>query len=196
MNQPKLFLLAGIGVVIGVVLLWGGFNSLTNVAITPILVDQEQATQASPSALINQIPNDQLAQVTKVVDGDTIEVLYQGAKYKVRYVGIDTPETVDPRRPVACFGREASDENKRLVEGKQVILKKDISESDKYQRLLRLVYLPLPNGQQLFVNDYLVRAGYAKNYTYPPDVTFTQQFLEAEREAREQKLGLWSSCKT
>ena len=126
-----------------------------------------------------------------MIDGDTIEL---STGQKVRYVGMDTPETVDPRRPVGCFGKEASSENKKLVEGKEVILEKDVSETDKYSRLLRYVYLPLPDGNLLFVNDYLVRAGFAKVYTYPPDVKFNEQFLQAEREARTQNRGMWAAC--
>lgn len=133
--------------------------------------------------------------VLKVVDGDTIEVLYDGEKKSVRYIGIDTPETVDPRRPVGCFGKEASDENKRLLEGKVVILEKDVSETDKYNRLLRYIYLPLDDGTTLFVNDYLVRQGFAQASTYPPDVRETDRFLQAQTEARDNNRGLWGACK-
>jgi micrococcal nuclease len=129
--------------------------------------------------------------VTKVVDGDTIQ-LDNGKT--VRFVGIDTPETVDPRRPVGCFGKEASNETKSLLTGKEVVLQKDISDIDKYKRLLRYIYLPLENGTTLFVNDYLVREGFAKVYTYPPDVKFNEQFREAEKYARENKKGLWGRC--
>lgn len=145
--------------------------------------------EASNAAQINS-----LVQVTKVVDGDTIDVLINGQKQTVRLIGINTPETVDPRRPVQCFGKEASNETKRLLVGKQVYLTKDVSETDKYNRILRLVYLPLENGQMLFVNDYLIRQGFANNYPYPPDVKFEEQFRQAETEAKEQKRGLWSQC--
>lgn len=130
--------------------------------------------------------------VTKVVDGDTIQI--EGG-LTVRLVGIDTPETVDPRRSVGCFGKEASNEAKNLLNGKDVILQKDVSETDKYSRLLRYVYLPLENGQMLFVNDYLVREGYARVYTYPPDVKYNEQLREAERFARENNKGLWGRCR-
>ncbi len=129
--------------------------------------------------------------MSRVVDGDTIEV---EGNQKVRYIGIDTPETVDPRRPVACFGKEASTENKKLVEGKEVILVKDISEADKYGRLLRYVYLIQKDGNLLFVNDHLVRSGFAKAATYPPDIKFADQFVSAQKEARERKSGLWQKC--
>ena len=137
---------------------------------------------------------EKLVPVVKVVDGDTIDVEIDGQKKSVRMIGINTPETVDPRRPVQCFGKEASNETKSLLTGKKVILTKDVSETDKYDRLLRLVYLPLDNGQLLFVNDYLVREGFAQNYTYPPDIKFDAQFRQAEDEARNAKKGLWGKC--
>ncbi len=124
--------------------------------------------------------------VSRVVDGDTIEL---STGQKVRYIGMDTPETVDPRKPVQCFGKEASLENKKLVEGKMVTLVKDVSETDKYGRLLRYVYV-----DNIFVNDYLTRNGFAYMATFPPDVKFAQQFKAAQEEARINKRGLWNSC--
>lgn len=155
----------------------------------------KEVKESSPAAKISQTfgIEGERAYVTKVVDGDTIEVEMNGAEFKVRLIGIDTPETVDPRRPVGCFGKEASREAKNLLSGKEVIMQKDISESDKYGRLLRYIYLPL-EGQLLFVNDYLVRQGFAKILTYPPDVKFNEQFLEAEQAARREKRGLWDKC--
>ena len=129
--------------------------------------------------------------VTEVVDGDTIIV--EGG-ITVRFLGIDTPETKDPRRPVGCFGKEASSETKRLLEGQMVILEKDISETDKYGRLLRYVYLPMDGDKRLFVQDYLVRTGFATVLTYPPDVKYNEVLREAETVARESKKGLWGRC--
>lgn len=129
--------------------------------------------------------------VTKVVDGDTIE-LQSGIK--VRLIGIDTPETVDPRRPVGCFGKEASNEVKGLLTGREVILQKDVSDTDKYRRLLRYVFLPLQDGKVLFVQDYLVREGFGKVLTFPPDVKYNGQLREAEEYAKINKKGLWGRC--
>ena len=129
------------------------------------------------------------ASVTRVIDGDTIEVNLDGVIYRVRYIGIDTPETVHPSEPVECFGKEASDRNAELVEGKIVRLEKDISETDKYGRLLRYVWVG-----DIFVNDYLVRQGYAYASTYPPDVKYAEQFAKAQREAEENNRGLWAAC--
>lgn len=154
--------------------------------ISGLKVKQASLTQEEPLGI-----DGQRVKVIQVIDGDTIEI---ERGQLVRYTGIDTPETVDPRRPVGCFGKEAAEENKKLVENKSVVLTKDVSETDKYQRLLRYVYVMLDNGQVLFVNDHLVRQGFAKVSTYPPDVKFTEQLLEAEREAREGNRGLWSKC--
>jgi len=124
--------------------------------------------------------------VTRVVDGDTIEI--EGGE-KVRYIGIDTPETVDPRKPVQCFGIEASKKNKELVEGKTVRLEKDITDRDKYSRLLRYVWV-----DDLFINLELVKQGFASSYSYPPDIKYQKEFLAAEKEARETERGLWKAC--
>ena len=124
--------------------------------------------------------------VTRVVDGDTIEI--EGGE-KVRYIGIDTPETVDPRKPVQCFGIESSKKNKELVEGKTVRLEKDITDRDKYSRLLRYVWV-----DGLFVNLELVKQGFANSYSYPPDIKYQKEFLAAEIGAREAERGLWKAC--
>lgn len=157
------------------------FTSLIIVAVFIVKSSHLPRNKTTPPATENTVL------VTRVVDGDTIEI--QGGQ-KVRYIGIDTSESVDPRRPVQCFGREASLKNKELVEGKNVRLEKDVSEVDKFGRLLRYVFI-----DDLFVNDYLVRQGYASVATFPPDVKYQSQFVEAEREARENNRGFWSACK-
>ena len=124
--------------------------------------------------------------VAKVIDGDTIK-LENGEV--VRYLGIDTPETVHPSKPIECFGKEASGKNKELVEGKLVWLEKDITDKDKYGRLLCYVWV-----DDLFVNDYLVRQGYAYVYTYPPDVKYSKLFIQAQQEAQQNNRGLWAGC--
>lgn len=151
--------------------------------------------EAGPSAVQVQGVTGERAYVDKVIDGDTMDVTIEGSKYKVRFIGVDTPETKDPRRPVGCFGKEAASETKSLIEGRMVILQKDVSSTDRYDRLLRYVYLPVDDSKMIFINDYLVREGYAKVLTYPPDVKFNEQFLEAEKQAREQNRGLWGKCK-
>ncbi len=133
------------------------------------------------------------ATVTRVVDGDTIVVGIGGQEYKLRYIGVDTPETVDPRRPVGCFGKEASARNKELVEGQGVGLEKDVSETDEFGRLLRYVWLDPSTGseQAEMVNARLVEEGYAQAATYPPDVKHAALFASLQAQARAAGRGLW-----
>jgi micrococcal nuclease len=127
----------------------------------------------------------------RAVDGDTIEVEIEGESYKVRYIGIDTPELHHPEKPVEYYAQEAYEKNKGLVEGKTVFLEKDVSETDIYGRLLRYVYVG-----DIFVNAYLVQQGYAQVSTYPPDVKYQERFVELQREAREAGRGLWAPILT
>lgn len=186
-------LLVLLGLIIGVALIAFGFFPDTSVVTTNSSSPQPFIQEASSSAIKGI--DGQLAMVTKVTDGDTLEVDINGENFKVRLIGIDTPETVDPRRPVGCFGKEASNETKKLLLGKSVILQKDVSDTDKFGRLLRYVYLPISNQDSLFINHYLVLEGYAKVATYPPDVKFTNEFLQAQKQAQENNKGLWGQCK-
>jgi micrococcal nuclease len=128
--------------------------------------------------------------VAKVVDGDTIDVLIDGQKARIRLIGLDTPEVVDPRRPVQCFGREASKRMTQLVNGKKVRLERDPTQADrdKYGRLLRYVFLP--DGTN--VAQQMIREGYGHEYTYHLPYKYQKQFKEAERYARDHALGLWA----
>ncbi len=139
-----------------------------------------------PTPVIATPYEKQKVKVIRIVDGDTIEI---EGKQKVRYIGVNAPELHDPRRPIECYGQTAADENKRLVEGKEVYIQRDISETDKYKRLLRYLWIG-----DIFVNDYLVRQGFAQVSTFPPDVRYQQQFLEAQKEAIEKDRGLWKKC--
>ena len=121
------------------------------------------------------------AYVKRVIDGDTIEVDLNGKAYRVRYIGINSPEYDQP------YGYEATQANSSLVFGKTVILEKDVSETDKYGRLLRYVYVG-----DLFVNAHLVKFGWAQAATYPPDVKYSSYFVSLEREARENNEGCWA----
>lgn len=125
------------------------------------------------------------AKVIRVVDGDTIEVEKYG---KVRYIGIDTPETVKPSTPVQPFGPEASAENKKLVAGKTVFLEFDVQTKDKYGRTLAYVW-----AGNTFVNAYLVEAGLARVATFPPNVKYVELFARLQKEAREAGRGMWGT---
>jgi len=139
---------------------------------------------ASPSATPVPAHGGVFATVVSVVDGDTIKI--EGGEV-VRYIGVDTPETVAPNKPVQCYGKEASAKNNELVQGKVVELVRDVSQRDKFGRLLRYVWVG-----DVMVNEYLVKEGYAHVSTYPPDVSYVDTFLAAEKSAREANKGLWS----
>lgn len=198
--QNKITQTSGFLLLIIFSLIWS--RTLVTTVKPATTLSSNQTAGASP-AVSPDIPSPQIAasaalathpaslamekfKVSRVIDGDTIEIA--GGR-RVRYIGIDTPETVDPRKPIQCFGQEASAKNKELVEGKEVGLEKDISETDKYGRLLRYVYL-----QDLLVNDYLVRQGYAHASSYPPDIKYQDQLHQAEQEARQAQRGLWGSA--
>ena len=128
------------------------------------------------------------AAVVRIVDGDTIYVRFDGRDEKVRYIGMDTPETHHPTRGEEPGGREATEVNRRLVEGKTVLLELDVRERDRYGRLLAYVYV----GGTM-VNAELVRLGYAQVMTVPPNVKHARLFVRLQREAREAGRGLWAS---
>lgn len=121
--------------------------------------------------------------VKSITDGDTIIVEINGVNYKVRYIGIDCPEPSEGE-----LGISASNANRDLVLGKEVILFKDVSNVDRYDRLLRYVVVG-----NIFVNDYLVSIGMAKAVSYPPDTTCHNTFEEAQYYAETNYYGMWSS---
>jgi micrococcal nuclease len=127
--------------------------------------------------------------VLRAVDGDTLEVAIDGRKEKVRLIGVDTPESVDPRRPVEYYGREAAAFTRRLVMGRVVLLEGDAGtrDRDRYGRLLRYVYL----GNGTLVNAEIIKQGYGHAYVRFP-FSRMEEFRAYERQAREKGLGLWS----
>ncbi len=171
-----------------------GFGYSVVIGVSRVSVDSfSEYTDRALSVFETPVPTDArqgFVRVSRVVDGDTMEI---ETGEKVRYIGVNTPESVKVGSPVECFGKEASAKNKELVEGKMVRLEKDVSDTDRYGRLLRFVYIE----DGTFVNDTLVREGYARISTFPPDVAKAEQFKLAEREARDQKRGLWAddTCK-
>lgn len=125
----------------------------------------------------NRVSED-AALVTRIIDGDTVEI--EGS-IRVRYIGIDTPEIGEP------YYLEAKKANLNLVGGKRIQLEKDVEDKDEYGRLLRYVWV-----DGIMVNAELVRLGYAYSYSYPPNLKYQAHLLQLEREAREQKRGLWT----
>lgn len=131
--------------------------------------------------------------VERVIDGDTVVVRLPGGEEHVRLVGIDTPETVDPRKPVQCFGKEASNRTKALLpKGTAVRLERDVEARDKYGRLLAYLYR---DEDGMFVNLDLAEEGYARPLTIPPNVAYADRFAAAAAEAQQAGRGLWRACR-
>jgi len=150
--------------------------------------------QALGGGSVQEQPADRAAQsgrVVRIVDGDTIHVRLGGVEETLRYIGIDTPESVKPDSPVECFAKRASAFNERLVAGERVRLVRDVEERDRYGRLLAYVYR---ERDGLFVNAELVRRGYATVATFPPNVAHERDFKRLANRARLSGRGLWSEC--
>src|SRR3954452_6357419 len=131
--------------------------------------------------------------VVRGVDGDTIHVRLGGVEEKIRYIGVDTPESVKPGTPVQCFAKRASAYNERLVGGERVRVVRDAEARDRYGRLLAYVYRARDG---LFVNAELVRGGFAQPLTIPPNVAHAAQFRRLAAAARRAGRGLWSACRS
>jgi micrococcal nuclease len=130
--------------------------------------------------------------VVAVSDGDTIRVRIGDRVERVRYIGMDTPESVKPGTPVECFAKAAARENARLVAGNRVRLERDVDERDRFGRLLAYVYRAQDG---MFVNAALVGGGYAVPLTIAPNVRHAALFRRLGREARKAGRGLWRACK-
>src|SRR5690554_1022197 len=126
--------------------------------------------------------------VSRVVDGDTFLIDDGSEKGKrVRLIGVDTPETVHPRKPVEYYGREASDYVKNLLANQRIGLEFDVDTTDRYGRLLAYVYLQ----DGTFLNAHLIEKGYGQIATSPPNVKYVEKFQKLQRKARRKNLGLW-----
>ncbi len=159
-------------------------NSVTNVAIVPKMISSEQTIETTKIPENTKSEENNKLLVSLVIDGDTIEI--EGGQ-KVRLIGIDSPESVDPNRPVGCYAIEASEFTKSKLQDKYVTLEKDVSETDKFGRLLRYVWL-----DDELVNETLVKEGYATSITYPPDIKYQDKFMTVQEEAKNDQKGLWS----
>jgi len=139
---------------------------------------------------VPQINKPQLYKVIRVIDGDTVNVEIDGKEESVRLIGIDSPETKDPRKPVQCFGNEASTKLSGILNGKQVELISDETQDDKdkYGRLLRYIFVE--DGTN--INKFMVEEGYAFEYTYNVPYKYMDEFKQVELVAREKQLGLWA----
>lgn len=175
-------------------------DSKIYITISPTQVYTPSITTASLQAKENSpLPTfhpEDLYIVEKVVDGDTITVSKNGQKQTIRLIGINTPETVDPRRPVECFGVQASSKAKQLLSERKVYLEEDLSQGsrDKYNRLLAYVH----REDGLFYNLFMIEKGFAYEYTYDMPYKYTAEFKKAQQDAKSQNKGLWAdgACST
>ena len=178
--------------------LLGSASGASNQSTAPIATaNQPIPTATAPAIFVpNPTTNTTIpvsavaATVIRVVDGDTIHVLLDNNDITIRMIGIDTPETVDPRKPVQCFGKEASNHAHQLLDGATVYLEQDSSQGDydKYNRLLSYVWLA--DGRMF--NQVMIADGYAFEYTYNRPYKYQAQFKDAQRNAQSLQLGLWS----
>jgi endonuclease YncB( thermonuclease family) len=187
----------------------GGLLSIALVGCAPViggeLVEAPTAsfgpmTVRSPSALeiLGPTGPTEVGRVVDITDGDTVRVIIDGEEHRLRYIGIDTPETTAPDTPVEAYGPEATTANALLVGGEDVVLEIDVSDTDRYDRLLRYVWLApgtgdTPTDTWTLVNLELVRVGLAEAVDYPPDTKYSAELDAAEDGAREQGLGIWTS---
>lgn len=130
--------------------------------------------------------------VSHVVDGDTFDASVDGHDIRIRVLGINTPETVDPRKPVECYGPEASAAAKELLDGRKVMLKYNPNREkrDKYGRYLLYAY----RDDGLFVNEYMIQEGFAREYTFGTAYSMQKEFRKAENAAKREEKGLWVKC--
>lgn len=145
--------------------------------------------EAGRDAGTGQTAGSVTVEVDRVVDGDTAKVFYEGESEYVRYIGIDTPESVQPDTPVECFGEESKSFNASRIEGQEMKLVFDEEKRDRYGRLLAYVYV---NGNM--INAELLRLGYATTLEISPNTSKADQFANLEQDAREAGRGLWSAC--
>lgn len=162
------------------VILVGGFVLLNNSSL-------KQSKILHPSTN-NQV--EEIAKVLRVVDGDTIEVSLNSKKETVRLIGIDAPETIDPRKSIECFSKEASEKAKEILDEETIALESDPTqgERDRYGRLLRYVFIDDLNFNRLMISE-----GLAHEYIYQSSpYKYMEEFKNAEKEARENRVGLWA----
>jgi micrococcal nuclease len=177
MNEEVKKIISYIGIII--VLALGSFQ-----------VDSVQGTSTKTSEKLPTIVPGTYYTVTDVVDGDTIKINVEGSTVTIRLIGVDTPETVDPRKPVQCFGKEASSYLESLLLNTAISLAYDEHQDSvgAYNRINAYVYTQ--NG--LFVNHHLIEEGYAYEYTYDPKYQYQSLFKQAQRNAEINQRGLWS----
>ena len=154
-----------------------------------LLLTDDPGDSAGERGRGGSFASEEAAEVTRVVDGDTAEMEIDGDEEDVRFIGVDTPESVTPGEPVECYGQQASHFTQRLIEGERVSLEFGAEERDRYGRLLAYVYL-----EDRFVNAELVRRGLARTLEIAPNVDHAERFADLQQEAANAGRGLWGAC--
>jgi micrococcal nuclease len=147
----------------------------------------------SRNSAVNLDADADIATVIEVIDGDTVDLSIAGHRQRVRLIGVDTPETKHPRKPVQCFGHEATVFTESLLlPGTKVRLERDAEARDTYDRLLVYLYRQSDN---VFINLELVRQGFARVLTIEPNISYMDRFVAALRDAQSNNRGLWQACR-
>ncbi len=159
--------------------------------------NREKDNHVNHGKYAEDIKDSTLYHVIKVLDGDTLIANVAGHEVTVRLLGINTPETIDPRKPVECFGPEASAKAKELLSGKDIYIEKDLlkekskGDYDVYGRVL--AYVKMSEG--FFYNEYMIEQGFAREYTFNNEkYKYQKDFKSAQKSAKKSKLGLWGKC--
>lgn len=168
---------------------WAAEPEANTASVATSLEDESASTSQKSDSEVNAESEEELFDVIKVVDGDTIAVRMQGKSETIRLIGIDTPETNDPRTGVQCFGTEATAKLKSVI-GTRVRIERDSGEGerDKYKRLLAYIY----SEEGTMLNKYMIAQGYAYEYTYDNAYRYQKEFKAAEADAKAKKRGLWA----
>lgn len=175
---------------------------LNNIQSNPAHVNNMKTTSISSECETAPRPFNEKATVARIIDGDTIEVKRTCGHDKIRFIGINTPESVDPRRPVQCFGKEASYHLSELIKDKEILISGDESQSirDIYNRLLGYIFIENKNSSGTTstnsltnINQKMISDGYAYEYTYKVPYVYQKEFKQAQKTAKLENLGLWSS---
>lgn len=190
-KSQKVFIIAGVSagflILVSLAFIFIGWNNgeFSQLATT----EDSQNNQIPPREQTNENISSTAYPVSKITDGDTINVVINGVEMKIRIIGLDAPETNHPTKPVQCFGQEATDKLTELLKGKKVYLESDDTQgdTDKYGRSLRYVFLEDGTNISLF----MIGEGYAYEYTYDLPYKYQKEFKKAQEQAEGEKKGLW-----
>ena len=191
--NPGLALVAGLALALAAGACAPAAAPASRPSVQPPAITPRAASTPDPGAGLRPIGATETARVVRVVDGDTLVIDRGRGDERLRYIGVDAPESVKPDTPVEFMGHEASAANAALVAGRDLVLERDVSDTDQYGRLLRFAWLHEGDAWRM-VNLELVRAGFAQAVTYPPDVRWTDELRAAERAARDAGAGLWGDA--